>query len=117
MSDCMQFSTAIYTDRDNNPGVHSLLTRVHKSEVHIVSKLYGATMSIMFRHEVSIATLLPPLSVAVLLVRDWVAITIQRLAVGGFFEDAEPHMVFAEVEGLRDSTCSDIPGADVTSGD
>ena len=36
MSDYMQFSATIYTDRDNNPGVHSLLTRVHKSEVHIV---------------------------------------------------------------------------------
>ena len=58
MSDCMQFSTTIYTDRDNNPGVHSLLTRVHKSEVHIVSKLYGATMTIMFRHEVSMKSAL-----------------------------------------------------------
>ena len=58
MSDCMQFSATIYTERDNNPGVHSLLTRVHKSEVHIVSKLYGTTITIMFRHEVSMKSAL-----------------------------------------------------------
>ena len=102
MSDCMQFTTTIYTVRDNNPGVHSLLTRVHKSEVHIVSKLYGATVTIMFRHEVSMKSALlhyTPSSLCGCVISAGLGCHNDQ-EVGGFFEDAEPHMVFAEVEGL-----------------